>query len=139
MTRAVIDKDLPELMPCKALLCRALEVLLLQINIDAVHLLLQYPAMRFFKVMRIRKLAAVAALAVLLGQFALILHDAVAQHDVNAACEICIVKDKLADSVVSFFASPVFFATIVLVGGLAFQPLLARRVQAARPRGPPVL
>ncbi len=95
--------------------------------------------MRFFKTMRIKKLAAVAALAVLLGQFALVLHDAVAQHDLHAACEVCIVKDKLADSVVSFIASPVFFATIVLVCGFALQPLLARPVQAARPRGPPVL
>ena len=95
--------------------------------------------MRFFGTTLSKKLAATLAVALLLGQFALVLHDAVAQHDLDTACEICVVKDRHTDFVSADMAVPVFLSITVTLCLFSTVIPAFRRVQAARSRGPPIL
>ena len=46
----------------------------------------------------LRTIGLVAALALILGQAALLVHAAAADHGVGEACQVCLVKDRLAES-----------------------------------------
>ena len=85
------------------------------------------------------RLVAIAAVAIMFGQLAVVLHDALAHHGEETACEVCIVKDRIADGVVAHVATPVALFAVFLTCSLAAQLIAARRIQAVRPRGPPVL
>ncbi len=94
--------------------------------------------MRFFGATLSKKLAMILALALLLGQFALILHDAVAQHEPEAACEICVVKDRLTDVISADIAVPVFLSITVAICLVSLPTPAFRRIRTACPRGPPL-
>jgi len=86
-----------------------------------------------------KKLAATLAVAVLLGQFALVLHDAVAQHELDTSCEICVIKDRHADFMGAGVAIPAFISIAAAICFFSAAVPAFRRIQAAHPRGPPTL
>jgi hypothetical protein len=87
----------------------------------------------------VRKLSAFLALIVLLGQLSIILHEVADPHDVGAACEVCIIQDRLANASGSSSATFAFIAIALSVFLFIAAPVLARPVLIALPRGPPTL
>lgn len=95
--------------------------------------------MTFIRALLTNRLAAIVAAAVVLGQVSLVLHDVVVQHELETACEVCVVKDRLADAVIADSVSPAVLFAAILLPAVAFYSVFARRVATARPRGPPIL
>jgi len=98
-----------------------------------------HPAMRFFGSTLGKKVAVILAAAVLLGQFALVLHDVVAQHELDTACEICVVKDRHTDFISAEIEVPVFLSITVAICIFSMAVPVFCRIQTARPGGPPIL
>ena len=86
-----------------------------------------------------KNLTIIAAISVLFGQFALVLHDVVIPHELASSCEVCIFNDRFTDTVFGENSSFAFLSAAVLFCGFAFEVFPPRRFQLAQPRSPPVL
>ena len=95
--------------------------------------------MRVYGSNRFKRLAVLAALAVILGQFSLTFHDVVAEHDIDAACETCVGADRLSAGGIAFVALIAFWLFTLYSIKPVFAVFVERPDQAARPRGPPTI
>jgi len=107
--------------------------------------------MLFLRAKTYKKLAALAAVAVLLGQLALVLHEIIAHSDYYHAhesehgheqeqeisCEICVVLDRVSYFAASFGPVSAFLwlSFLLCLPTMQFAPI--QRHQTAQPRAPP--
>ncbi|MEC9375192.1 MAG: hypothetical protein VYA80_02330 [Pseudomonadota bacterium] len=86
-----------------------------------------------------KNIKVIAAITVLFGQFALVLHDVVIPHELASSCEVCVFNDRFTDTVFGENSSFAFLSVGVLFCVFAFQVFPLRRFKIAQPRSPPVL
>lgn len=87
----------------------------------------------------LRNFAAAALLAVVLGQFSLLLHDVLIDHEADSVCELCAGHDRLADGTVDVISGAFAFVAPAAAFLSVATPSSVRSVAVFRPRGPPLV
>ena len=86
----------------------------------------------------LRNVAAAALVAIVIGQFSLLLHDVLIDHEAGSACELCSGHDRMADGAVDAGSGPVAFVSQIVAPLSRVTSPLFRSVAVVQPRGPPL-